>query len=132
MSFLNKIKNIGMNFLGLGGKRSGGIGGFVNKARQFLSKGMNIINSKPLKSVVGAVSQYLPGVGDFYKDVKKYGSIANNLLNSNGLNKMGDRFIKNRAEPTIEKLERVSLKDRRRQNPDYDPIDDLGTSNMFA
>lgn len=132
MSFLNKIKNIGMNFLGLGGKRSGGFGSLVNKARQFLSKGMSVVNSKPLKSVVGALSEYFPSVGDFYKDVKKYGAIANNAMNQNGLSKMTDRFIKNKAEPTIEKIERVSLKDRRRQNQDYDPIDDVGTSNLFA
>jgi hypothetical protein len=133
MSFWNKIKNIGMNFLGLGGKRSGGsgIGGLVNKARDFISGGMKLVNSKPLKSVVNSISEYVPQVGDFYKDVSKYGSIANNLLNKNGLNTSADRFIRNKIEPSIERVERASIRDRRKR-PDYDPIDDVGTGNMFA
>ena len=90
--FWDKLKQFGSNFLGLGGKSTGGLGGLFNKARNFIGNGMNLINSKPLKNIVNSVSEYLPSVGSFYKDVKKYGSIAINLLNENGLNKMADRF----------------------------------------
>ena len=125
----NKVKNFGMNFLGLGGKRNGGVSGLVNKAKNFIGSGMNFISSKPVKSLVDSVSQYLPSVGSFYKDVKKYGSIANSMLNQNGLNKMADRFVKNKVEPSIERVNRNAM--QRKENP-FDPIENVDTGNLFS
>ena len=129
MSFWNKIKQFGSNFLGLGGKRNSGVSGLINKAKSWIGSGMNFINSKPVKSLVDSVSEYLPSVGSFYKDTKKYGSIANNLLNQNGLNKMADRFVKNKVEPSIERVNRNAM--QRKENP-FDPIDNVDTGNLFA
>ena len=128
-SFWNKVKQFGSNFLGLGGKRNGGLSGLFNKAKSFIGNGMNFINSKPVKSIVDSVSQYLPSVGSFYKDVKKYGSIGNSLLNQNGLNKMADRFVKNKVEPSIERVNRNAM--QRTENP-FDPIGNVNTGNLFS
>jgi len=127
--FWDKLKQFGSNFLGLGGKNNSGIGGLVNKARNFIGTGMNFLKSNPVKSIVNSVSEYLPSVGSFYKDVKKYGSIANNMMNENGLGKMADRFVKNKVEPTIERISKTTLD--RPPNP-FDPIANVDTGNLFA
>jgi hypothetical protein len=101
MGFFQNIAN-GISRM-FSGKNSNGIHGFLNKAKNFIGTGMNILNSKPIRGLVDSVSQHVPGVGSLYKDFKKYGNVANNLLNG-GAEKMGERFI--RDSPILRQMDR--------------------------
>lgn len=96
-------------YLGLG-KKDSPLGGLLNKAKSFVGKGLDFLRSKPVKSVVDSVSEYIPSARSYFDDAKKYGSIASNLLNG-GLQKKADRFIKrDKVAPTIERVPRVEFR----------------------
>lgn len=63
-----------MGILGIGGK--GGLGGFLGKALDFISKPLEAITS-PIKGLVGGLLDKLPGgIGEFLKP------IANTLIDN--------------------------------------------------
>ena len=108
--FFNKVKNIGLNWLGLSKQNNQNIG-LVNKAKDWISGGLSFLNSKPVKEGINFVSQYLPQAKNLVSDVKKYGHMANNLIGDfsssrpSALSKKFDRFQKNleeRRKPSIE------------------------------
>ena len=98
-SFLKGIKSFGQK-LGLG-KGIGQIGGLFDKAKSAVSQGMDFLRSKPVRNIVGSLSEHMPSVGSFYKDATKYGSIVSNMM-SGGLDKKADRFMK--KPPSIERV----------------------------
>ena len=107
--FGDLFKKIGAS-LGLT-KRNTPLGGLFNKAKGIISSGLDLLRSKPIKSVVDSVSQYIPSVRSYYDDAKKYGAIVGNVLGGNALAKKGDRFIKkDRVTPTIERVPRVEFR----------------------
>ena len=106
--FGSLLKSLGEKF-GLT-KKSSPIGGLFSKAKNWISGGLDFLRSKPVKSVVDSVSQYIPSARSYYDDAKKYGSIASNFLNG-GLAKKADRFLKkDKAVPTIERVPRVEFR----------------------
>lgn len=88
--------------LGLG-KHVSQLGGLFHKARKFVTGGLDLLKSAPIKSLVQNISQFAPSVGGYYNDAKKYGGIVSNLMNG-GLEKKIDRFIKHPT--TIERQPR--------------------------
>lgn len=102
-SFLKGIKGFA-NKLGLG-KEVGQLGGLFNKAKGYVSQGMDFLRSKPVKSIVNSLSEHMPSVGSFYKDANKYGSIVSNMMRG-GLDRKADRFMK--QPPSIERVRQSS------------------------
>ena len=103
--FGSLFKSIG-NALGLT-KRSSPIGGLLNKAKGWVSSGLDFLRGKPVKNVIEKVSEYLPSVRSYYDDARKYGAIVGNALSGNALSKKADRFIKkDQAIPSIERVPR--------------------------
>ena len=102
--FWKSLVNFGKQALGGLNKSGGGIGGLLNKAKSFVSNGLSALSSKPAKSIINAVSQYIPGAGDAYASLKKYGHMANNLLNG-GADKAGERYIK--QSPLLSRMDRL-------------------------
>lgn len=120
------IKSFGQK-LGLG-KEVGQLGGLFNKAKSVVGQGMDFLRSKPVKSIVNSLSQYMPSVGEYYNKAKQYGGIASNLM-SGGLQDKANRFIKN--PPTIERSQK---KNPFAQEPRAQPKQDDSSfmQNMFA
>ena len=84
--------------------KSSGIGGLINKAKDFVGSGLKAITSRPIKGIVDSVSHFLPSVGNAYNSIKKYGHMANNFLNG-GLETKGERAIK--ASPLLSQVDRI-------------------------
>ena len=122
--FLKHLSNFGKQFL----SKHKGIGGFLNKARSFMSTGMGVLNSAPVKSLLGTISQHAPGVGDVFKDIRKYGNIANNVLNNDAVHRKGERVI--RSVPLLSAIDRHSIEKAPRRTQDDDYLG--GVSSMFA
>lgn len=116
MSFFKSLIDYGKQALGLT-KRNHGMSGLINKARNFVSSGLNALNSSPVKSLVSAVSNYLPQAGDLYKGFKKYGNIANNVLNGGAVEKRGERVIKD--SPLLSAIDRMGNVERPSPFRDY-------------
>lgn len=107
--FGDLLKKIGSS-LGLT-KRDSPIGGLLNKAKGWVSSGLDWLRSKPVKNVIDKVSEYIPSARSYYDDARKYGAIVGNTLNSNALGKKADRafdrFIRrDQAIPSIERAPR--------------------------
>ena len=103
--FFKNLLHSAKQVLGIGKRSNSGLGGLINKARNFTSSAMGALNSSPIKSLMGSISQHVPQVGDLYKSFKKYGNIANNMLNNNGGEKYGERTIRN--SPLLASMDRV-------------------------
>ena len=88
------------------GKNTNGVGGLLNKAKTFINSGLSALNSKTGKNILGAISQYAPSVGEAVGSLKKYGNIANNILNG-GAEKKGERFIK--QSPILAQMDRWDM-----------------------
>lgn len=98
---------MGKQALGLG-KRSNkdsGFGGLIKKAGSFISNGLRTLNSSPVKGLVSSVSKYLPVVGEAYSGLKKYGNIANNVVNGGAAERKGERMVKN--SPIMSSMDRL-------------------------
>ena len=141
MGFFKNLLSGAASALGFSKSGAGGIGGLINKAKNFIGSGLSALNSKTGKNIVGAISQFAPSVGEAVGSLKKYGNMANNFLGG-GAERKGERFIKqspilsqvdrwdrpSRSErrPTIEKV-------RPRREPDEDAGEEsMGLSSMFA
>ena len=90
----DKIAEWGKKALGLTGK-SNGLSGLIHKAKNFVSNGMKTLNSSPVKNIISTVTKYAPMVGDLFGSAKKYGNIANNVLNKGGIQKTVERKFNN-------------------------------------
>lgn len=111
MGIFGKFKTIGLNFLGLGQKQNKHVG-LVNKAKSMWDGAMSFINNKSTKNTVNKISQFLPGVGEAYKSIKKYANMGNEYVNKGGVEKTLDRFIKKeKVAPTLERRPRKTDED---------------------
>jgi hypothetical protein len=131
MGFFDKLLSGASSMLGIG--KSGGIGGLLNKAKSFIGKGMHFLNSKTGKGLTSALGSVLPGVGDVLGSVKKYGNIANNVLNAGGAERAGERYIK--ASPLLSQIDRWDSRrmptiEKTRRRPDDDGSD-MGLQGLF-
>jgi hypothetical protein len=93
-------------------KRSSPIGGLLNKAKGWVSSGLDFLRGKPVKNVIDKVSEYIPSVRSYYDDARKYGAIVGNALSGNALGKKADRALdrfikKDQAIPSIERVPRA-------------------------
>ena len=130
------------------GKNTKGFGSLVNKAKNIIGSGLSILNSKAGKGIVNAISEHAPSVGEAVGSLKKYGNIANNILNG-GAEKYGERYIK--QSPILSQMDRWDRptkpakyhvqepKDARmntiekvRPRKQTDENDEYGMSSMFA
>jgi hypothetical protein len=105
-NLFNKVKTLGLNFLGLG-KNNRSQNGLINKAKGFVSGFGDFLNNKAVKSAVQGVSNFIPQIGDYYKTSKKYMNIADQFVNQQGLSKKFDRIVKKLPEsqaPSLEKM----------------------------
>jgi hypothetical protein len=131
MGFFDKFLSGASSMLGIG--KSGGFGGLLNKAKSFIGKGMDFLNSKTGKNLVSTIGSVLPGVGEAFGTVKKYGNIANNVL-SGGAQKAGERYVK--ASPLLSQIDRWDQKripsiEKTRRRPDDDG-GEMGLNSLFA
>jgi hypothetical protein len=144
MGFFDSLVKGASSILGLNKKGGNGIGGFLNKAKTYIGKGMSFLNSKTGKNLVNTVSSVLPGITDAVGSAKKYGNIANNILNG-AAEKKGERFIK--QSPVLQQMDRwdqptkpskFHTQDMRDEHtiekvrPRKQSDDEYGTSSMFA
>lgn len=94
-------------------KNSSPIGGLLNKAKGWVSSGLDYLRGKPVKNIIDKVSEYLPSARSYYDSAKKYGAIASNLLSGNALGKKADRafdrIVRDRAVPSIERVPRNEI-----------------------
>ena len=87
--FFNKIKSGLGDLFSLG--KSVTSSPLFQKAKGWLSSGLDVLNNKNTKNIVNQLGSYIPQVKDFYNDAKKYANIGNQVLNRGGLDKMLDR-----------------------------------------
>ena len=100
-SFFSKIKSGLGDLYNLG--KSVTKSPLFQKAKSWLSSGMDVINSKNTKKLVQNLGSYIPQVKDFYKDVRKYGNIGDQFLNKGGAEKFIDRGL-NKVFPNMGNL----------------------------
>lgn len=116
MSFFNKVTQGLSSLFGLGKNRDS-YSPLLAKAKNFVSGGLNFLNSKPVKKGIDMLTNLTgsKGVSDFYNDAKKYGNIANNLFNGKAADKKVDRLFDRlrKPDPSIEMQ-------NRRQNDQFD------------
>jgi len=130
MGFISKFLSGAASMLGLNKNNKGGLGGLLNKAKSFVSSGLSALNSSPVRKIVSYLSPQLPGVGEVFTGLKKYGNIANNVLNG-GAQNFSERFIKN--SPALTELDRWDKKKtiekkKHERNPEHD---DMGLNSLF-
>ena len=95
-------------------KQSSPIGGLLNKAKGWVSSGLDYLRSKPVKNVIDKVSEYLPSARSYYDSARKYGAIVGNALSGNALGKKADRALdrfikKDQVVPSIERAPRNEI-----------------------
>jgi hypothetical protein len=124
--FFSKIKTGLSDLFGLG-KSSASNQGLFNKARGWVSSGLDLLRNKNVQKGVDMLANITGSNAprDFFMDAKKYGNIAKNLLGGKALDKkldrtglptMVDRFadrFKNKRDASIE------LQPRRLKQDDY-------------
>ena len=89
MSWFNKLKDFGNTFLTLGKRAVNWTGQTLGKVAHAANKGINFMNSKPIKGLVRSASEFIPGLQDGYSATKKFGHLANNY------SRMGTEAIRN-------------------------------------
>ena len=89
MAFFNKLKDFGNTFLTLGKRAVNWTGQTLGKVAHAANKGINFMNSKPIRGLVKSASEFIPGIQDGYSTTKKFGHLANNY------SRMGTEAIRN-------------------------------------
>ena len=89
MSWFNKLKDFGNTFLTLGKRAVNWTGQTLGKVAHAANKGINFMNSKPIRGLVKSASEFIPGLQDGYSATKKFGHLANNY------SRMGTEAIRN-------------------------------------
>lgn len=135
MGFFQKLLSDTASSLGFG-KNTKGIGGFLNKAKNFIGSGLSALNSKTGKGIVNAITQYAPSVGAAVGSLKKYGNIAQNIL-GDAAEKKGERYIK--QSPILMQMDRWdqptkpakfhTIEKVRKRDPDDE---EMGLNSIFA
>lgn len=88
-SFFSKVKSGLSDLFTLGKSLSSSP--LLQKAKSWVSSGLDALNNKNTKNIVSALGNYIPQIKDFYADAKKYANIGNQFLNRGGLDKVVDR-----------------------------------------
>ena len=124
--FFSKVKSglSGLSDLFGLGKSNGSNQGLFKKAKEYLTGGLQFLNSKTAKKGVDLLSNLTgtSGVRDFFNDAKKGFNIGNNLLNGgldktvnrSGLPQLADRF-----ENRFKKAASMELQPKRQQNDQF-------------
>ena len=89
MSFFSKVKSGLSDLFTLGKSLSSSP--LLQKAKSWISTGLDVLNNKNTKNLVNSIGNYIPQVRDFYDTTKRYANIGNQFLNRGGLDKVVDR-----------------------------------------
>ena len=88
-SFFSKVKSGLSDLFTLGKSLSSSP--LLQKAKSWVSSGLDALNNKNTKNIVSALGNYIPQIKDFYAGAKKYANIGDQFLNRGGLNKAVER-----------------------------------------
>lgn len=125
--FFNKLKSGVMDLFGLG-KSNNSNQGLFNKAKGWVSSGLDLLRNKNVQKGIDMISN-LSGSNaprDFFMDAKKYGNIAQNILSGKALDKKLDRTglpdIVNRFADRFKNPRRESIELQPRRQRDDSPF----------
>jgi hypothetical protein len=88
-SFFSKVKSGLSDLFTLGKSLSSSP--LLQKAKSWVSSGLDALNNKNTKNIVSALGNYIPQIKDFYAGARKYANIGDQFLNRGGLNKAVER-----------------------------------------